>query len=83
MTSPATTDSAPQETDVCLHFHALFLDTRLDVVWSPGLGRRIRAGLARLVTGRGDGPVPHAPDAPARFPEEKPQEKPEEKGVAR
>ncbi|WP_328875367.1 hypothetical protein OHT76_37785 [Streptomyces sp. NBC_00287] len=67
MTAPA-----PQEPEACLHFRALFLDTQLDVVWSPDLGRRMRAGLARLVTGHGGGPTPHAvPDAPTRTPEEK------------
>ncbi|WAZ25618.1 hypothetical protein STRCI_007126 [Streptomyces cinnabarinus] len=47
--NPPATDSAPQRPDACLHFHALFLDTHLDVVWSPGLGRRIRTLVARLV----------------------------------
>ncbi|CCK25746.1 hypothetical protein BN159_1367 [Streptomyces davaonensis JCM 4913] len=46
--TPPTTDSPPQEPDACLHFHAVFLDTHLDLVWSPGLGRRIRACLALL-----------------------------------
>ncbi|MDT9696483.1 hypothetical protein [Streptomyces sp. P17] len=65
MTAPA-----PQEPEACLHFHALFLDTQLDVVWSPGLGRRIRTGLARLVPGGAPTP-PAMPDVPARTPEEK------------
>ncbi|MER5943826.1 hypothetical protein ABT121_41790 [Streptomyces sp. NPDC001928] len=65
-------DAAPDVPDACLHFHALFLDTQLDVFLSPGLGRRVRAGLARLVTCRGNGRAADGtPDAPERIPEEK------------
>ncbi|TXS48352.1 hypothetical protein EAO75_15405 [Streptomyces sp. uw30] len=65
-------DAAPDVPDACLHFHALFLDTQLDVFLSPGLGRRVRAALARLVTGRGNGRAADGtPDAPERIPEEK------------
>lgn len=57
-TSQADPASVSAEPEACLHFHALFLDTRLDIVLSPGLGRRMRA-TARLVTGGGDGPKPN------------------------
>ncbi|MFE9446599.1 hypothetical protein ACFYO2_48845 [Streptomyces sp. NPDC006602] len=51
-------DPAPvsAQSRACLHIHALFLDTQLDIVLSPGLGRRMRADFTRLVTGGGDGP---------------------------
>ncbi|MFI9766525.1 hypothetical protein ACIHJG_06620 [Streptomyces sp. NPDC052415] len=68
-TTPTLDTTAPQEPAACLHFHALFLDTQLDVVWSPGLGRRLRAGLTRLLTGRESGPAPRT--VPARPAEEK------------
>ncbi|WP_371673779.1 hypothetical protein OG985_42550 [Streptomyces sp. NBC_00289] len=52
MTTPRTDPAhASAEPEACVHLHALFLDTQLDLVLSPGLGRRMRAGLARLVTG--------------------------------
>ncbi|MDQ1050937.1 hypothetical protein [Streptomyces sp. V4I2] len=70
--------SVSAEPEACLHFHALFLDTRLDIVLSPGLGRRMRAGLARLVTGGGDGPKA---DGASVVPEE--ARVFEEKGTAR
>jgi hypothetical protein len=72
---PAVTSA---EAEPSLHFHALFLDTQLDLVLSPGLGRRIRAGLARLVTGGGDG---SGAGTTAGVPEE--TRVPEEKGTAR
>ncbi|MER7571367.1 hypothetical protein [Streptomyces sp. NPDC126514] len=68
-TTPTLDTTTPQEPDTCLHFHALFLDTQLDVVWSPGLGRRLRAGLTRLLTGRESEPTPRT--VPARPAEEK------------
>lgn len=75
MTRPAT-DSRPPRPDAGLHFHALFLDTQLDLVWSPGLGRRIRACVARLATGRGPTPRPDLQDRV-------PAQQPEKKGAAR
>ncbi|WP_328429351.1 hypothetical protein [Streptomyces sp. NBC_00443] len=76
---PAVVSAEPE---ACLHFRALFLDTQLDLVLSPGFGRRMRAGLARLVTGGGNGPgTGGASEVPARVPEE--AHVPEEKGTAR
>ncbi|WP_031481177.1 hypothetical protein [Streptomyces bicolor] len=65
-------DFAPDDPGTCMHFHALFLDTQLDVFLSPGLVRRVSAGLARLVNGRGDSRTAEGtPDAAERVPEEK------------
>jgi hypothetical protein len=85
--------AAASEPAACLHFHALFLDTQLDLVLSPGLGRRMRAAFARLVTGGGDGDGPSVQGGcgvtacvpeQAHVPEEEGQTRvPEEKGTTR
>jgi hypothetical protein len=43
-----------EDTEPCLRFHALFLDTQLEIVCPPA--------LSRLLTGRRRGAAPPVPD---------------------
>ncbi|MFD7408202.1 hypothetical protein ACFV7R_37395 [Streptomyces sp. NPDC059866] len=67
-----TTTPEP-DPEPCLRFHALFLDTQLDIFCPPG--------LARLVAGRGRGRPP-AGDPPP-LPDKEPEDIPAEKGAVR